>query len=525
LFVSGQLLVQFLPNITNSIKQKIHSQMGTTVLEEEPYFNIDLVSVSVGKEDEYKNKYMNFNEVIAADLNHLRFPAYRPNDPFYLTPTITQNDGLQSQWGLRRVNPEGAWDVAHTIREEKIIAILDTGIDPRHPDLASKIIFPANFAGDPDYIDNDGHGTHVAGIAAAVTDNLTGVAGMSFNTARIIPVKVLGPNQNAFSVTNGIAWAILNNANVISMSLTGPAYNLIEQNIVNIAWNRGIVVVAAVGNDNSPVVVYPAGYNHVLAVAATDQNNNRANFGGGNGSNFGVDVGIAAPGVAILSTTPTFPPPAGYLPNYDALQGTSQATPFVSGLAVMLMAAFPELSNIEVVQIIQQSARPLGNPNNQKEWNQFFGYGLLDASAAFELAAQYIAQRRLSSSSSHHRSSSSHRSHPHPPGPPHHRSHRRSSSSSHHTSRPFRFLRGLGSFYGQVVDINGNAIAGATVSAISIQTGQILTQFGPTGADGMFRLANLPRGSYTVQAQFGATISQQDVTIVPGADVYLQIIV
>lgn len=237
MFEPGQLIVHFLPNISNSEKQKIHSIVGAKVLEEIAQYNVDVVSVPHGEEEKYKQKYLNHKEVILVELNQEVFPDsessdssdcessdYEPNDTFYET----------RQWGLRRVNPEPAWDFTHNIRQEKRIAILDFGIDPTHPDLASKIIFPANFTSEPDYRDLNGHGTHVAGIAAAVTDNATGVAGMSFNSASIIPVKVLGAGSSIVGIVQGIIWAMDHGANVINMSLRqGAGYNQLMQNAIN----------------------------------------------------------------------------------------------------------------------------------------------------------------------------------------------------------------------------------------------------------------------------------------------------
>ncbi len=246
-----------------------------------------------------------------------------------------------------------------------------------HPDLSSKIVKPVNFTTKDrnDFKDENGHGTHVAGIAAAVTNNKRGVAGISYNTAKIMPVKVAGPNGGkAKWIIAGILYAVLNGAKVINISIGGPPFSLAFQRAIDYAWLKGVVIVAAAGNGGKNKVEYPAGYNFVLAVSATNKANVLAEF-----SNWGMNIGISAPGTGILSTTPTYSTPHK-MRSYDALQGTSQATPFVSGLAALLFAIYPDLSNAEVIQIIQRAADPINEKT--KQWNTFFGYGLLNAANA-----------------------------------------------------------------------------------------------------------------------------------------------
>ncbi|MBS1713098.1 MAG: S8 family serine peptidase [Armatimonadetes bacterium] len=243
--------------------------------------------------------------------NQTTMASYTPNDP-----------SLGSQWGLARADFLGMWDKVKATGNSPI-AILDTGIQTDHPDLAGHIVAGGYdfHNGDNDPMDDNGHGTHCAGIAAAVTDNAVGIAGASFG-ATLIAVKVLGANGSGttWNAAQGITHVVNDtSARVISMSLGASGNDPNLEAACNLAGNAGIVVVAAAGNNGNTTVQYPAGYPTCLAVAASDATDGRPAF-----SNYGPWVHVAAPGTSIYST---------YLPDtYATLQGTSMATPFVSGL-------------------------------------------------------------------------------------------------------------------------------------------------------------------------------------------------
>lgn len=412
----------------------------------------------------------------------------RPNDPLY-----------SSQRGLRRVNPEHAWDRVRRLQQRVTIAFLDTGIDTTHPDLADKIVPGRNFVNpiipNNNVTDIDGHGTKIAGAAAAVTNNGIGMAGISFNTASIMPIKVLEnfeDNVTPASLIAGIRFAVNNGAQVINMStfLINYGYNQAVQTEIDRAWNRGLVLVAAAGNDGTTQVYYPAGYNHVLAVSAINNNDQKLDS-----SNFGVDIGIASPGENVLSAAPG----GGY---DDQGSGTSVATAFVSGLAAMLIAANPRLTNQQVVEIIQRSAEVLdlggrtrgrspgrsrGRSRGSMGWSPIFGYGLINASNAMKLATT---------------------------------GHRRRSRTGQ-----------LGSLYGQVINRRRNPVAGARVIAeqgdirSEYVTNDIVPIIGRLGrvrrydSNGMFRLSNLPPGNYNITVDGVQVVAD----VVGGADTFLTI--
>ncbi|HDN80020.1 MAG TPA: peptidase S8, partial [Chloroflexi bacterium] len=302
--------------------------------------------------------------------------------------SITPNDSYYEtyQWNLRRINAPSAWGI--TTGNDTIIAILDTGVDTGHPDLAAKIVNGYDFVnGDSDPSDDNGHGTHVAGIAAAVSNNGIGIAGVSWG-ARIMPVKVMDADGEGshYDIANGIIWAANNGARIINLSLGSQASSQTLQNAVNEAYTKGCLLVAAAGNyyqEGNPVI-YPAAYPNVLAVAATGYNDEHASY-----SEAGDYVDVAAPGgnpESDADTDPnhwimsTFWRGKGY-GDYLWMAGTSQAAPHVAGLAALVWTVNPSLSNDGVASVITSSAVDIGDLGK----DDFFGYGRIDAYAAVKM--------------------------------------------------------------------------------------------------------------------------------------------
>lgn len=288
-----------------------------------------------------------------------------PTDPYY---------GLQ--WGLARAQAGMAWNLS-TGSPSVTIAILDTGVYTAHPDLIDNLVPGHNFANgsdDTSYQDECNHGTHMAGIAAATTDNAIGVAGLGWQT-KLMPVRVMGGSlcQGTYEdVIKGLDWAVSHGAQVINLSL-GGSFDAVMDTATTNAFAAGILVVAAAGNCGSPDYSYygcssqnqlysPAGNAHVLGVAATNSGDTRAPFSTTNAS-----VEIAAPGVDIYSTWPG---------GYQYLGGTSAATPFVSGLAGLLYARFPSYTPAQVAQAITANADLVGG---QTGWSQEYGCGRINA--------------------------------------------------------------------------------------------------------------------------------------------------
>jgi thermitase len=472
------LLVGFVSQTTEEQKLQLHNQLGVRSLTKFPEINVEVVEMAKTNKQRIIKDYQSSEHVafIEEDLTFSENEILKNYDSRHF------NHRFYSQWGIQQVDFEPIWSTTRQIKQKVIIAILDTGIDLYHPRLSRQIIKPINFTNKnrKDFHDKNGHGTHVAGIAAGVANHT------SSNTAKILPIKVIGKNggQSKWLIA-GILYAVLKGAKVINISVGGPPFSKALQRAINYAWQNGAVIVAAAGNEGIEQVEYPAGYNFVLAVSAINQANERADF-----SNWGINIGVTAPGTSIFSTTPTYPVP-NRVQIYDSLHGTSQATPFVSGLAALLLAINPDLSNTEVIQIIQQAAVPIHG--NSKRWNHYSGYGLLNARNALNLSMK-------------------------------------TNTPNYNWAKTSE----KGCFYGQIVDQSENPVANALVtvrmnrrviSAYKTRN-NVPNENGVLDTDGMFRLANLLPGKYNIFVELPGQppIDMGTFTILAGADTILQLV-
>lgn len=355
-FAADRVLVKFKAGTDDAAKRQIHSRHGGSVIGEISQLDIQVVRVPPGKA---LTKVKDYKGEAAIEFCEPDFVAYAigvPSDAYFST-----------QWGMTKVQAPEAWDVTtgqSTIR----IAILDTGVDQDHEDLSSKIVINKNFTTSSTVDDLYGHGTHVAGIAAAGTNNGLGVAGLGYDCV-IMNVKVLDDNGSGYYswIASGITWAADNGAKVISMSLGGSSGSSTLQSAVNYAWGKGAVIVAAAGNSGSAAPVYPAYYSNCIAVAATDRNDAKASF-----STYGSWVDVAAPGVSIFSTLPNHSNKIGSL-NYGSLSGTSMATPHVAGLAGLVWATSYGISNTNVRNRIESTCDVIAGTGS------YWQYGRINA--------------------------------------------------------------------------------------------------------------------------------------------------
>ena len=314
-------------------------------------------------------------------LQKLPFVEFAERVPLY-KKFYTPNDLHPDQWNLRKVEAEGAWDLS-TGNTDIWVAMVDDAVLTTHEDLAANMWqnageIPNNGIDDDgngyvddvigwDSADNDNdpnppntgddsfsHGTHCAGIVSAATDNGLAIAAMGFNVT-IIPVKTADDaTASLVGAIEGVEYAIAAGAHVISMSWGGGPESQTDQDLFNVAHARRITLVAAAGNSDTDAPMFPASYDHVISVGASDPDDRKASF-----SNYGPTIDIMAPGVQIYSST------AVTENSYDSWDGTSMACPLVSGLAGLMLSLDPELHPDSIEACIKRTADNIDaeNPN------------------------------------------------------------------------------------------------------------------------------------------------------------------
>jgi uncharacterized repeat protein (TIGR01451 family) len=364
---AGSLIVKFKPGAGVSDRAGAHQQAGSVRTEDLLLDDAVRVKVPAARAAQALAAYRASPFVEYAEPDLLRRAAFTPSDSFY-----------GSQWALAQINAEEAWDVSRSLPAVRI-AILDGGIfspssawgddngfPDGHPDVGPKVVQEVNFSASPDFDDwaAGGHGTRVAGIAAALTNNAEGIAGVGFN-ASLVNVKICDDagSCSVAAEVNGILWAAgcdtnpcgPRRADIINLSIGAAGACLAsEQNAINQAWAQGLVIIAAAGNGGADGVgdngsEAPGNCANVISVAASTPADTRAGF-----SNYGANVDVAAPGVCIIA-----PDNAGsYDGNVEPLcgDGTSFAAPHVTGLAALIWSTLYNTSNTAVVSRIFDSA-------------------------------------------------------------------------------------------------------------------------------------------------------------------------
>jgi thermitase len=390
-YQAGTLLVKIRLGVSKMEVDSMLDQYAARAQDSAYGDGAQLWSVPEGGEMELAERLNADPRVEYAEPNYIYWATLVPDDP-----------RLNDQWAHKLIKSSGAWDIT-TGSSQTVIAIIDTGIDRNHPDLQGRIIEGYDFVdGDADPEDTSGHGTHVSGIAGAVSNNGQGVAGMDWQ-ARIMPIRVLGDDASGtnWDIGQGIRWAYQNGAKVLNLSLAGPEGANFLRDAVGDANAAGSLVVAAMGNcrtANPPLCPvanptnYPAAYDTVMAAAATTKTDQQAAY-----SQYGDHCDVAAPGGelaalgdpdGILSTLPTYDDfylrsTYGYSTDYDYLYGTSMATAYVSGLAALIWGVNPDLTPDQVRDVITDTADDLGTPGP----DDFFGYGRINAQAAMQQVA------------------------------------------------------------------------------------------------------------------------------------------
>jgi thermitase len=363
--VPGEILVGFQRGLARGAAAATARSLGLQLVREVPGIDIAVMRAS-GAVPAALRALRAQRGVAFAEPNAVESlpPLRRSEEPSPPPSPAPQGDPLaDKQWGLAKVDGKAAWRVTRGL-PETIVAIIDTGIDYNHPDLAGRVIKGRDFANnDDDPMDGHAHGTHCAGIAGASADNGIGIAGVAPGVS-LMAVKVLSDSGSGTTdaVCGGIVWAADQGAHVISLSLGGPGGKEAKQAAVDYARSKGAVVVAAMGNNGANMAVYPGASKGVIGVGATTAEDTRASF-----SNFGDWIAVTAPGHQILSTVPNG--------GFAAYSGTSMATPHVAGLAGLVRSAYPALEAEAVAAAIRQGATDLGAAGFDPQ----FGHGRIDA--------------------------------------------------------------------------------------------------------------------------------------------------
>ncbi|MGH2446182.1 MAG: S8 family serine peptidase [Candidatus Limnocylindria bacterium] len=303
-----------------------------------------------------------------------------------VTAVSVNDPKTADQYALNRMRVRDAWEV--TAGGNRVVAVLDTGVWAGHPDLAGRIVAGHDFANDDSNpADDNGHGTWVSGVIAANSNNGVGIAGVSW-TDRVMPVKVMNANGSGYTsdVAFGINWAVDQGATVINMSIGGVGMtSSFLSNAIDYAWDNGVVLVGAAGNDRTDTAFYPASYPKVVSVSATQVDDEFSNW-----SNYGADVDVSAPGASVLMTN-CAPCKPGYTDTtgdnrYTYVSGTSFAAPNVAGVVALIWDKYPSYTNAQVVARLKSTADDLGMPG----WDKRYGHGRVNALRAVGVSSPTI---------------------------------------------------------------------------------------------------------------------------------------
>jgi len=384
-YAEDQILVKFKPSVKSQSIKTYLAIYNSKLLKKIPVGNIYQVQIPEGTTVKEMVYTMSQNaNVEYAGPNFIAHITVTPDDTFFDYQYALYNSGQDigvpgSPQGKNRadIKATAAWEESKGV-EEVIIAIIDTGVDLEHPDLVNKIVSSGrDFVNDDlDATDDNSHGTFVAGIAAAETNNNEGVAGVAWN-CKILPIKCIDDEGSGFYswIIEGIYWAVDNNASVINLSIGGPEMDPGLEEALKYAFDNNVVIVAAAGNEAEPVL-YPAAYTeYCLAVAASDYDDNQLSW-----SNYGPEIDVAAPGERIVGCVPSWFWGAGSIP-YAFGSGTSYSSPHVAGFAALIKSSKDWLTASEIMDIICYSADDV-NSTEYPGKDDYIGYGRINMEKA-----------------------------------------------------------------------------------------------------------------------------------------------
>ena len=359
-YAADTFLVRFVPGTPSETRRSVNAAANAVEREHIPQLDIHVMTVPKGK---------SVRDMVAV---YSRNPNIQFAEPDYLVSSdLTTNDPYFNNWqaALKQTLAPAAWD-ATTGSAGVVIAVLDTGINAAHPDLTGRVITGYNFvASSTNTTDDNGHGTRVAGIIGAASNNGVGIAGATWSNP-LLPVKVMDSTGSGThsNIAKGLVYAVDQGARVINLSVGGTTGSSTLKSGIDYAVGKGSVAIASAGNSNT-AVEYPAAYANVIAVGAVDSYDVKASY-----SCYGPELDVTAPG-SVMSTLING--------TYGSGSGTSFSAPFVSGLAGLLMSAKPTLTPSEVKQYIQNGADDLGAGGI----DPLYGYGRINMGRSLSLLA------------------------------------------------------------------------------------------------------------------------------------------
>ncbi len=332
------LIAKLIAGLTPEEQAAVVTRNGGTETSSIPALRLHVVEVPTTDLSVILQNYQADPQVQSVEINQTRQVEGLPSDTLVLT-----------QWALLKIGYDQVFgNYTPTIQAK--VALLDTGVDATHPDLAGKVLPGKSILDDSNGMtDPHGHGTWLAGIVAAVTDNSTGVAGVGYAGVQILPVTVLGADGTGqdSDVIRGVLWAADQRADVILMSFSNTGFSQNLQDAIDYAWSTGAVLVAATGNGGLTDLTFPAGDRGVIGTSATNPEDQLVP-----GSNYGKAVFLAAPGLDITTTDLNSA--------YTSISGTSTSAAIVAGVAAFMKAVDPTLTNGIIVGRLARTADPAG---------------------------------------------------------------------------------------------------------------------------------------------------------------------
>jgi len=360
-----QILVSFKPGTAAWDRAGAHASLGTKAKGRIPQIDVEIVDVPKDRSVEGLVKMYEKNpNVVFAEPDYVWELEMTPNESLFWRQSHSVDIGLPEAWDVTQGSPNVT------------IAILDSGIDTTHPDL-QRLVPGYDFGeGDSDPTDVNGHGTAVAGIAAQTGNNGIGYAGANW-VSPIMPVKVGASDGTVPSsaVAAALPFAADRGARVANMSFSGATYSSAVKSAVDYALAKGMFLCASTGNTGSEGVRYPAGYPGVVGVGSMSSTS-VSSF-----SSYGSHVDLVAPGQGVYTTC--LPKNSPYGDRYFFFSGTSASTPYVAGLASLVLSVNPALNGTQVAEILRSTATDFGAAG----WDKYYGWGRIDAAAAIRAVA------------------------------------------------------------------------------------------------------------------------------------------